>query len=86
MNKLLFVLLILISNSSFGEGYSSNLEAEKDAIRSAAEACYKQTGIEKNLTEYAQRQIPNKYKPILSRATMFTRVLVSQKLEMKWTF
>lgn len=82
----LFIIIQLLCSVSFGEGYASNAEAEVDAKRAAAEALYKQTGVEKSLTEYAEKRIPDKYKPIIGKVTTVVRVIVSQKVEYKWSF
>lgn len=82
----LFVILQMICSVSLGEGYASNAEAEVDAKRAALEALYKQAGIEKNLTDYVEKQIPDKYKPIIGNIATVTRVIVTQKVEYKWRF
>lgn len=82
----LFVILQMICSVSLGEGYASNAEAEVDAKRAAFEALYKQAGIEKNVTEYAEKQIPDKYKPMIGNIATVARVIVTQKVEYKWRF
>jgi hypothetical protein len=86
MRILLSIFCLMIYSQSFGIGYVTNAEAEQDAIRNAAEALYKQTGIEKNITEYTEKRIPNEYKPMISKVTIFTRALVTKKVEFKWSF
>lgn len=80
------MIIPFICSVSFGEGYESNADAEVDAKRAALEALYKQTGIEKNITEYAEKQIPDKYKPIVGKIVTIGRVIITQKVEYKWNF
>lgn len=82
----LFIIIQLLCSVSFGEGYASNAEAEVDARRAAFEALYKQAGIEKNLTEYAEKQIPDKYKPLIGNIATVARVIATQKVEYQWRF
>lgn len=77
-------VLFLLPTTVFA--YDSNYAAEVDAKQAILEATYKQSGAEKNITAYMERQIPDKYKPLISKVGSMASVIVNKKVEVKWSF
>lgn len=66
--------------------YDSNLEAEIDAKKAAVEAAYRQSGIEDQVNRLVENRVPSEYKPLIAKTTMIARVLLEQKVELKWSY
>lgn len=61
--------------------------SETDARDAAAQAFYKQTGIESNVNNFIQNKlIPEKHKELLGNIAVVIKTAATQKIEVKWSF
>jgi len=86
MKLILSFILLMFSSSVSLAAYNTNQEAEQDATKAIAQAFYKQSGIEDNITNKVKDTIPKKYEATIANVTTIISTLVSQKVELRWTF
>lgn len=82
----LLLFLLLLSSTAFGEGYSTNAEAEEDAKQAIGEAFYKQSGIEANVSNLIKNTIPKEYEGTIANVTLVVNTIVTKKVEVRWEF
>jgi hypothetical protein len=84
LKKLCFILSL--GSCPLCLGYDNNLDAENDARSAIFQATYKQSGMEDGVSAFAERQVPESYKPVITKIVIFGKIIIQKKAEFKWTF
>ena len=79
LKKLLVLKLILFT-------ISSKANNEQEAIKKALDAGYKQSGLERNIQNIIDKKISKEQQKLLGNVGTVINILVTEKVELKWTF
>lgn len=74
MEVIAFVLILSVSNMN------------DPAIRAAADASAHQLNLDKMVTNYVEKSVPNKYKPALKIVYGLNDIVTNQRLTLNWSF
>ncbi len=72
-----FLLLLFVSSLQFSQPEAGNR---------AAEAYYKQSGMERALQEWTERETSTELRASVGKITFVTRTIVTQQVTFKWGF
>ena len=64
-------------------GHSAN---ERDALRNAARAFYKQSGTEQDVNSFVKREVPKGLQTIVGNAAWITKTVQERKVIITWSF
>jgi hypothetical protein len=64
----------------------ANAGAEEEAMKKAATAAYKQSGMEATLDQFLNANIPKEHKILISKMTAVITMLIDKRIYLTWDY